>query len=97
MLKRLAANLEYNAVQIPHTADNVYVKTPSGPDDTSRDDAWLAINVDRLAIILDHEEATNMGLEKSKNFIWDETKGYYGINGYHSLHCLVWKLSSFQL
>jgi len=81
-------DLEPNTIQTLRTADNAYVKAPSSPNDTSRDEMWASMNLDRIVVALDHEEARHLGLPKSTNFIWDDTKEYFGINAYHQLHCL---------
>lgn len=63
------------------------------------DAAWDTID-DTIGIVaISDEEVAELGLPTSQRFPWDETKGLYHINGYHTLHCLVgisktpWKLS----
>lgn len=92
ILSGFVADLEPNTIQTLRTADNAYVKAPSSPNDTSRDEMWASMNLDRIVVALDHEEARHLGLPKSTNFIWDDTKEYFGINAYHQLHCLVCEL-----
>lgn len=49
---------------------------------------WDDIDFDSGFIALDYEYAEAKGLPKSQPFPWDDTKGIYLINAYHSLHCL---------
>jgi len=82
------ANLEYDAIQIARTADNPYTIERSDLRNASRDENWDSINVDRTVVVIDHKEARRLGLPKSSNYVWDDTKGMYIINVYHQLHCL---------
>lgn len=49
---------------------------------------WDDIDFDSGFIALDYKYAESKGLPKSQPFPWDDTKGIYLINAYHSLHCL---------
>ncbi|KAI1346048.1 hypothetical protein F5Y01DRAFT_322160 [Xylaria sp. FL0043] len=56
-------------------------------DESLRDAAWDAINIDDGMIALPHSFAEQKGLPKSQPFPWDRSKGIYLLNGHHSLHC----------
>jgi hypothetical protein len=56
---------------------------------TAAGDLWDAIDFDSGFIALDYDYAAAKKLPKSQPFPWDDTKGIYLINAYHSLHCLV--------
>jgi len=65
--------------------DTIYAHSKNN---TFRDQLWDGIDIDRSVIALDHDEAALLGLPRSQNFVWDETKGIYIINAYHQLHCI---------
>lgn len=56
---------------------------------------WDAIDFDSGFIALPYGYAAAKGLPRAQPFPWDNTKGIYLVNVYHSLHCLV-RISTFQ-
>lgn len=60
-----------------------------GEDGTVANSLWDAISVDNGTVALDDSYVASMGLLVSQRFPWDNSKGLYLLNGYHSLHCLV--------
>ncbi|KAI4244324.1 MAG: hypothetical protein L6R40_003050 [Gallowayella cf. fulva] len=59
-----------------------------GEDDTVADILWDEISIDNGTVALDDSYAASLGLPLSQRFPWDQDKGLYLLNGYHSLHCL---------
>ena len=53
------------------------------------DEMWEAIDIDPgiVAVPLDWAEEHN--LAETQVFPWDQTKGIYVVNAFHSVHCLV--------
>ena len=56
---------------------------------TYADEIWEAIDIDPgiVAVPLDWAEEHN--LAETQPFPWDQTKGLYVVNAFHSIHCLV--------
>ncbi|CAF9915012.1 hypothetical protein IMSHALPRED_002309 [Imshaugia aleurites] len=57
-------------------------------DEAISNAAWDAIEYYHGTVALDHDYAASMGLPRSQNFPWDDTKGIYFLNGFHDLHCV---------
>lgn len=53
------------------------------------DQLWEDISIDNGTVALEDSYVETMGLPLSQRFPWDDGKGIYLLNGYHSLHCLV--------
>ena len=60
-----------------------------GEDETIADQLWENISVDNGTVALSDSYAAAMGLPVSQRFPWDQEKGLYLLNGFHSMHCLV--------
>lgn len=72
-------------VSIPWVHNTEYATTNL----TEATNLWESIDFDSGFIALPHDYAASKHLPKSQNFPWDQSKGIYVVNGYHSLHCLV--------
>ncbi|KAL8688493.1 MAG: hypothetical protein Q9218_005612 [Villophora microphyllina] len=59
-----------------------------GEDKAIADRSWDAISIDNGTVALDDSYVKEMELPMSQRFPWDEGKGLYLLNGFHSLHCL---------
>ena len=57
-------------------------------DDVS-DNLWGSLPYEVGYIALDNSYVEQKGLPPSMPIPWDHSKGFYVINGYHKLHCLV--------
>ena len=64
------------------------------PNITHAEALWDAIDIDTGMIALPYEFAEEKGLPRSQPFPWDESKGIYYLNSFHSIHCLVLNLSN---
>ena len=53
------------------------------------DRIWEEIRVDNGTVALHDSYVEAMGLPTSQRFPWDQDKGLYLLNGFHSMHCLV--------
>lgn len=84
MFDNSTAGLTRN-LSIPWTLEGPYFNA----DEDLADEAWEAISIDAGAIALADGYVSKMGLPVSQRFPWDDEKGIYNINAYHSLHCLV--------
>lgn len=60
-----------------------------GEDEALADRLWSDISIDNGTVALDDAYVAAMGLPTSQRFPWDQEKGLYLLNGFHSLHCLV--------
>ena len=60
-----------------------------GEDETVADQLWENISIDNGTVALSDSYAAAMGLPVSQRFPWDQEKGLYLLNGFHSMHCLV--------
>jgi len=72
------------SLSVPWTLDGPYFNQ----DEVLTDEAWESISIDAGAVALADEYVSMMGLPTSQRFPWDDAKGIYNINAYHSLHCL---------
>ena len=84
MLRYHAAHLSYDNL-VPWTSKSVYF----GEDNTLADQMWESISIDNGTVALDDSYIGRMGLPLSQRFPWDDSKGIYLLNGFHSMHCLV--------
>lgn len=83
--KQIAVGLRENVHDMQRWHSTVY----SHPNETVRDEAWKAIDIDRSIVAVDHKEAAALGLPPTRIFPWDDGKGVYVLNVYHQFHCLV--------
>lgn len=60
-----------------------------GEDEAIADRLWEEISVDNGTVALSDSYVEAMGLPLSQRFPWDQEKGLYLLNGFHSMHCLV--------
>ena len=60
-----------------------------GEDEAVADRLWEDINIDNGTVALTDSETEAMGLPTAQRFPWDQEKGIYLLNGFHSMHCLV--------
>ena len=60
-----------------------------GEDEAVADRLWDEISVDNGSVALSDSYVKAMGLLEAQRFPWDQGKGLYLLNGFHSLHCLV--------
>ena len=60
-----------------------------GENDTVADLLWEDISIDNGTVALKDTYIDKMGLPVSQRFPWDQQKGLYLLNGFHSMHCLV--------
>ena len=60
-----------------------------GEDEAIADRLWEEISVDNGTVALGDSYVEEMGLPVSQRFPWDQDKGLYLLNGFHSIHCLV--------
>ncbi|KAI9815252.1 MAG: hypothetical protein M1827_002732 [Pycnora praestabilis] len=60
-----------------------------GEGKTVADQYWEHISIDNGTIALSDAYVKAMDLPTSQRFPWDEKKGLYLLNGFHSMHCLV--------
>lgn len=63
-----------------------------GEDEAVADQLWDDINIDNGTVALADSDALAMGIPTAQRFPWDQEKGIYFLNGFHSLHCLVCEL-----
>ena len=70
---------------MPWTSKNPYF----GENETAADLLWEDINIDNGTVALEDSYVEALGLPTSQRFPWDERKGIYILNGFHSMHCLV--------
>ncbi|KAI0157125.1 hypothetical protein GGR52DRAFT_565401 [Hypoxylon sp. FL1284] len=67
---------------------SLHTETPfNQPNETLRDSAWDAINIDAGMIAVPQSFVDEKGLPESQTFVWDRSKRVYLLNGHHSLHC----------
>ncbi|KUJ16891.1 uncharacterized protein LY89DRAFT_585428, partial [Mollisia scopiformis] len=50
--------------------------------------AWEALEYNLGSIALSDDYADSLGLPRARRYPWDDSKGLYFLNGYHSIHCL---------
>lgn len=60
-----------------------------GEDESVADRLWDDISIDNGTVALDDSYVEAMELPRSQRFPWDQEKGIYLLNGFHSMHCLV--------
>lgn len=95
MLDRLHPNshslLRCNSGNLSHDFDLPWMsKSPYfGEDEVVADQLWEDISIDNGTVALDDSYVKTIGLPPSQRFPWDEHKGIYLLNGFHSMHCLV--------
>lgn len=70
---------------IPISEHNLYTHH----NETARDEAWNAINVDTGTVVLSTDFVAKFGLPEAQPFPWDPEKSVYVLSSYHSLHCVV--------
>ncbi|MCJ1437276.1 hypothetical protein MMC27_006662 [Xylographa pallens] len=63
--------------------------TGTEANQTGADLLWNELSVDAGAVALTDVYTGSMNLPEAQRFPWDDTKGIYLLNGYHSLHCLI--------
>ena len=60
-----------------------------GEDETIADQMWNSLSIDNGTVALDDSYVVQMRIPLSQRFPWDDSKGIYLLNGFHSMHCLV--------
>lgn len=65
-----------------------------GEDEIVADRLWDDINIDNGTVALADSFTQAKGLPSSQRFPWDQEKGIYLLNGFHSMHCLVGETDS---
>ena len=60
-----------------------------GEEEAMADALWDQISIDNGTVALSDAYVQAMGLPVSQRFPWDNEKGIYLLNGFHSMHCLV--------
>lgn len=89
--------LEYTSLAKSYTANlgqdsTVAWKSKSayfGEDEAIADRLWAEISIDNGTVALSDSYVEAMELPVSQRFPWDQEKGLYLLNGFHSMHCLV--------
>lgn len=76
---------------MPWTSKSPYF----GEDEAAADRLWDDINIDNGTVALSDTFVEAMGLPTAQRFPWDQEKGVYLLNGFHSLHCLVREIDVF--
>ncbi|KAF2454429.1 hypothetical protein BDY21DRAFT_103594 [Lineolata rhizophorae] len=66
----------------------VLEKTYVFENETEHNEFWENINVDAGLVALSDEWVREHGLQLGQRFPWDDTKGIYVLEGFHSMHCL---------
>lgn len=61
-----------------------------GEEGIAADRLWEEFSIDNGTVALSDSYAQAMGLPLSQRFPWDQEKGLYLLNGFHSMHCLVY-------
>ena len=61
----------------------------SSENTTHADELWKALAPNVGMVAVDNEFGRKMDLYATEQFPWDQSKGIYMLEGYHSLHCLV--------
>lgn len=56
-----------------------------------RDELWSNLKYDRGVVFVDKETISELGLDETMTFPWNENKGVYILNAFHQIHCLVSK------
>lgn len=84
LLKGDTAHLSRD-VDVPWASTSPYF----GEDETIADRLWEGINIDNGTVALADSYVKGIGLPPSQRFPWDQRKGIYLLNGFHSMHCLV--------
>ncbi|MCJ1330126.1 hypothetical protein MMC10_006808 [Thelotrema lepadinum] len=77
------ANLEWNT-PIPFEAPSPFLTHNL----TELRQLWTDISIDDGMIALPDTLASEWNLHPAQRFPWDDSKGIYFVNGFHSLHCL---------
>ena len=57
-------------------------------NETLRNEAWEAINIDAGMIAVPDTFVKEKNLIPSQRFVWDQSKSVYLLNGHHTLHCV---------
>lgn len=71
-------------------ARDFFTNTEWSSDNKSHADMlWTELTPDVGMVVVDHDYSKDMALYKTQPFPWDNSKGIYMLEGYHSLHCLV--------
>ncbi|MCJ1251529.1 hypothetical protein MMC30_008764 [Trapelia coarctata] len=71
-------------ITLPWTANNPYF----GEDEIAADQLWEDISIDSGIVALEDSYVKRVGLPQAQRFPWDQNKGLYLVNGFHSMHCL---------
>ncbi|MCJ1462680.1 hypothetical protein MMC07_001283 [Pseudocyphellaria aurata] len=76
-----------------HLASNFAIAWTSnspyfGEDEALADRLWENISIDNGTVALGDSYVEAIGLPTSQRFPWDQEKGLYLLNGFHSMHCL---------
>ena len=74
-------------MSVPWTTSNPYF----GGNETTADQLWENISIDRGVVALEDSYVKKTGLPLAQRFPWDHNKGLYLVNGFHSMHCLVYQ------
>ena len=61
----------------------------SSENTTHADELWKALAPNVGMVAVDNDFGGKMDLYATGQFPWDQSKGVYMLEGYHSLHCLV--------
>ena len=61
----------------------------SSENTTHADELWKALAPNVGMVAVDNDFGRKMDLYATEQFPWDQSKGIYMLEGYHSLHCLV--------
>ena len=58
-------------------------------NDELSDKLWSSLPYEAGYVALENSFVEEKGLPQSIPIPWDNSKGFYAINGFHKLHCLV--------
>lgn len=62
-------------------------------DEKNRSIMWESFDISPGSVSLDKQWAKNHGLPRAQKFPWDHSRSLYLLNGHHSLHCMVRRLT----
>lgn len=82
------AGLLPNTVKQTISGQTLYSHPPE-LNQTLRDEMWGNMKYDRGLVFVDKETIQDLGLDETKTFPWDVSKGVYLVNAFHQIHCLV--------
>ncbi|KUJ19151.1 uncharacterized protein LY89DRAFT_667145 [Mollisia scopiformis] len=70
---------------------NFVTNTEWSSDNTTHADMlWTELSPDTGMVVVDADYSQKMGLYRTQPFPWDQSKNIYMLEGYHSLHCLMY-------